>query len=178
MKKAVLTYGLISGAISATLLATVSISGNLSHNSKGMIIGYTCMVLSFLFIYPAMASYRNNEGNGTIKYGKALVIGLLITAITCTFYSITWMILCKTMFPDFMDKYAASVISQLKASGASAKEIADQAAQMDTFKQMYKNPVMMFLLTFLEPLPVGVLVSVISAFIVRMKNKTTDSSAA
>ena len=172
MRKIVIKYGLISGAISAGLMtATMLLMSNIMDSDRGYIIGYACMLLAFLVIYFGMASYRDNVGGGQIKYGRALAIGLLITAISSVCYVIAWMILYKTMMPDFMDKYAAHAVERLKNSGASQAEIDKQVTMMNQYKEMYKNPVMVFFLTFIEPLPVGVIVSVISAFIVRMKRE-------
>jgi hypothetical protein len=73
--------------------------------------------------------------------------------------------------PDFAEKYAAATIDKLKTAGASASEIASTTKQMDSFKEMYKNPVMVILFTYIEILPVGLLVSLVAALILRRKPK-------
>ena len=118
-----------------------------------------------------MKSYRDTVGGGEIKYLRALSIGLLITAIASVFYSVTWMVVYHTIMPDFMDKYAAHAIDNLTKKGASATEISNKAAEMNQFKEMYKNPVTMFLLTFMEPMPVGIIMSLVLPLVVRMKKK-------
>jgi hypothetical protein len=171
MKKTVITYGLLSGGISAALMLITSLTIGFDHGGFGYLIGYTAMILAFLFIYFGMASYRDNMGGGTIKYGKALAIGILIAIISSICYVIMWAFVYHFMFPDFMDKYSTDVINKLRAKGAPEAEIIKQIAGLQQMKEMYKNPVLFFLFTFIEPFPVGVAISLISAFIVRMKKK-------
>jgi hypothetical protein len=73
------------------------------------------------------------------------------------------------MAPGFAEKYAAYAIESVKRSGASQQQIDATTRQMQTFKQMYDNPLTNAAMTFLEPLPVGVLVSVISAVVLRRR---------
>ena len=115
MTKTVITYGLISGAIMASLLTLTSLVIGFEHGAVGALIGYTGMLIAFIVIYFGMVSYRDNFGNGQISFGKALAIGLLIGAISCVCYVITWIILYHTMFPDFMDKYSDYIINKMKA---------------------------------------------------------------
>ena len=174
MKKAVFKYGLISGAIAAVLMfiTTGLLHDYIGFSTAGYLVGYAGMVLSFLIIYPGMKTDRDNTGNGQISYGRALSIGLLITAVSSVIYVFAWIIIYKTMMPDFWDKYAAYYISKMKTNGATEGAINAQMAMMQQYKDMYKNPVMMFLMTYIEPLPVGIIMSVICAFIVRMKKKS------
>ena len=120
MKKTVLTFGLISGALSSLMMvATVPFLHNIGLN-KGLVIGYTAIVLSFLLVFFGIRSYRDNVGNGQITFTKAFAVGISITLISCLFYVGTWEILYFNFLPpDFMDKYGAQRIEKLKASGAS-----------------------------------------------------------
>src|SRR6185369_3443279 len=107
MKRTVLTFGLISGAIiSAMMLATVPFIHRIGFN-RGMVIGYTTMVLAFLLVFFGIRSYRENYGDGRISFARALGVGLLIMLITCACYVITWEIIYFNILPDFADKYAA-----------------------------------------------------------------------
>ena len=175
MKKTVLTYGLISGAISAILMVCTTPLLKTAGFDNGYLIGYSAIILSLLLIYFGMASYRDNVGGGQIKYGKALAIGLLITTISSICYVIAWTFVYHLMFPDFMDKYGAYMIESMKAKNLPAAEIEKQTEGLKQMKEMYKNPIWFTLYTFIEPFPVGVLVSIISAFIVRMKKKPATS---
>ena len=170
MKKIVLTFGLISGVFSSLMMvATVPFLHNMT-SSKGLVIGYTAIVLSFLLVFFGIRSYRDNVGNGQISFTKALTVGILITLISCMFYVATWEILYFNVLPrDFMDKYGTQTIETLKASGASAAAVEAKAQQLEKFKEQYKNPVFNSLMTFIEPFPVGLVITLISAGVLRRK---------
>lgn len=174
MKKIVITYGLISAGISA-IMWTIIMSFMKQNQDFGfessMIVGYSAMVISFLMIYFGMAAYRDNKGGGHITYGKAVQVGLWISLIACVCYVISWAVIYNTLVPDYMDKYITGQIDAMKASGASAEKIEKASAEMNTMKENYKKPLYFFLYTFLEPTPVAILVTLISAFVVRMKSK-------
>lgn len=171
MKKIVLTFGLISGAILAAMTAiTVPLSMNgVIDFDYGQIIGYTSMVLAFLMVFFGIRSYRENVAGGTITFGKAFKVGILITLITCAVYVISWEIVYFNFVPDFVDRYAALTIEKMEEKGASAAEIAETRTQMVRFKELYQNPLFNVLVTFLEVFPVGLIVTLISAAILRKK---------
>ncbi len=172
MKKIVIVNGLIAGAIVAAMfLITMGLYHNNGNFEGGMLIGYASMLLAFSLIFVAIIRFRDKYNNGVISFGKAFRIGLYITLIASTIYVVTWLIDYYVFIPDFADKYAASMMDKLKNSGASAAEIAKQAKEMDSFKEMYKNPVMVVLFTYLEILPVGLLLTLIASFILKRKVK-------
>jgi|SRR5829696_2130581 len=172
MKRIVLTFGLISGALlSAMMLATVPFVDQIGLD-RGMVIGYTTMVLAFLLVFFGIRSYRETVGDGRISFGRALGVGLLIMVIASICYVVTWEIVYFNFLPDFGDKYAAYTIEKARAAGASADEIARQTEEMQKFKTMYDNPLYNAAFTFLEPLPVGVPMTLISAGILRKKRAT------
>lgn len=172
MKKIVIVNGLIAGAIVAAMfLITMGLYHNNGNFEGGMLIGYASMLLAFSLIFVAIIRFRDKYNNGVISFGKAFRIGLYITLIASTIYVVTWLIDYYVFIPDFADKYAASMMDKIKNSGASAAEIAKQAKEMDSFKEMYKNPVMVVLFTYLEILPVGLLLTLIASFILKRKVK-------
>ncbi len=169
MKKTVLTFGLISGAISSLLMmATVPFMHKMSLN-KGLVIGYTAIVLSFLLVFFGIRSYRDNVGNGRITFTKAFAVGISITLISCMFYVVTWEIIYFNFLPNFMDDYGAHMIDKLKASGASAAAIHAQVEQNKKLKEMEDNPLLNAAMTFTEPFPVGLAITLISAAVLRRK---------
>lgn len=171
MKKTVLTFGLISGAIiSAMMLATLPFMHKIGMN-RAMIIGYTTMVLAFLLVFFGIRSYRENIGEGRITFGRALGVGLLIMLIGCAAYVITWEVIYFNFMPDFADKYAAFVLDDMRNHGASAAEMAAKLEEMKRFKVLYSNIFFNVGMTFLEPLPVGLIMTFISALILRRSGK-------
>ena len=178
MKKTILTFGLISGAISSLLMvATLPFLHKIGFN-KGLVIGYTAIVLSFLLVFFGIRSYRDNAGNGQITFKKAFAVGISITLISCIFYVVTWEILYFNFLPpDFMDKYGVQTIEKLKASGASPAAVQVQVQQLEKFKEQYKNPLFNSLMTFIEPFPVGLAITLLSAAVLRRKSQLQPAQA-
>jgi hypothetical protein len=177
MKKIILVSGLIAGLILALVMF---ISFNLMDDhfdASGMIIGYSSMILAFSLIFVAVKNWRDKHNNGIISFGTAFKIGLLITLIASSMYVLAWMIEYHFFIPDFMDKYADHSLQQAKDAGASAAELARQTTEMEGFKEMYKNPVMVVLLTYTEVLPVGLVVSLICALILKRKTAGPQQQA-
>jgi Protein of unknown function (DUF4199) len=171
MKKTVLTFGLISGAMMAAMMfATLPFVDKIGFD-KGVIVGYTTMVLSFMLVFFGIRSYRENVAGGSITFGRAFAVGILITVISCVCYVVAWEIIYFKIMPDFADKYVSHVIEKAKASGASPEAIQAQVQEMKKFKEMYDNPFFNAAITFTEPFPIGLIVTLISAGILRRKSK-------
>ena len=172
MKKTVLTYGLISGAICTLLMeVNMQLSDKIGFD-KAEYLGYTFLVLSFLLVYFGIRSYRENVANGQITFTKAFAVGISITLIACIIYVLTWELIFIRFYPDFMDKYSACMIEKARAAGASAAAIQVQIEQINKFKEMYKNPLINAAMTFIEPFPVGLGITLLSAFVLRKKSKS------
>ena len=178
MKKTVLTFGLISGALSSLMMvATVPFLHKIGF-TKGLVIGYTAIVLSFLLVFFGIRSYRDNVGNGQITFTKAFAVGISITLISCIFYVVTWEILYFNFLPpDFMDKYGAQTIEKLKASGASPAAVQVQVQQLKKFKEQYENPLFNSLMTFIEPFPIGLAITLLSAAVLRRKPQSQPAQS-
>jgi hypothetical protein len=168
MKRIVLTFGLISGALSAgMMLATLVVVHRIGFD-RGEIIGYTGIVLSFLMVFFGIRSYREHAG-GTISFARGFTIGLLIALVSSACYVAAWEIIYWKMWPNFVDDYAAYAIEHARASGASPETVAATTRQMAEFKEMYSKPLINVAMTLMEPLPVGIIVSIISAAVLRRR---------
>jgi len=178
MKKTVLTFGLISGAICiSTMLATLRLEDKIGYD-KGYILGYTVIVLSALFIFFGVRSYRENVGNGRLTFGRGFAVGILITLIASACYVGTWEIVYFNFMPGFAEKYAAHMVEHAKASGESQQKIDEKVREAKQFKQMYDNPVINVGLTFMEIFPVGLVVTLVSAAILRRKLSAAETRTA
>ena len=169
MKKTVLTFGLISGAIAAAMMLLTLPFLEKIGTEKGYIIGYTTIVLSALLVFFGIRSYRDNVSGGRLSFGRAFAVGILITLLSNLCYVVTWEILYFKFMPDFADKYAAHMIERAQASGATQTEIEKKVREAHDFKEMYNKPLNNIALTFLEPFPVFLLVTLLSAAILRKK---------
>lgn len=171
MRKTVLTFGLIAGAVlSVMMLLTLPFLDRIGFD-KGEIIGYTTMVLAFLMVYFGIRSYRDNVADGTVKFARAFVVGLMITLVASACYVATWQLIYYKVAPDFTDKYVAYAVEKAKKSGASETQIAAQKKEMSEMMNLYKNPLINIGVTFLEPLPVGLLFTLVSAFALSRKRR-------
>ena len=171
MKKTVLTFGLISGAVSSLLMMLLMIFFvDKIGFDKSIIVGYTTIVVSLLLVPFGIRSYRENVGGGSITFGRAFAVGILITLISCICYVVVWLIAYYNFLPDFVEKYAAFMVEKARASGASQQTIAATLQEMKSMKVMLDNPLINAALTFTEPFPVGLLVTLISAAILRKKS--------
>jgi hypothetical protein len=171
MRKIVLTFGLIAGAIlSAMMLLTLPFQDQIGFD-KGAVIGYTTMVLAFLMVFFGVRSYRENVAGGKVSFGRAFGVGLMITAVASVCYVATWELIYYQIAPDFGDKYAAYSVEKARKSGASEAQVAQTAKEMNQFKEMYRNPLVNIAYTLLEPLPVGILFTLIAAGVLSRKRR-------
>jgi Protein of unknown function (DUF4199) len=168
MKKPVLTFGVISGAVSSALmLATVPFMHRIGFD-KGLIVGYTAIVASFLPVFFGIRAYREQSG-GPLTFGRGFTVGLLITLISCACYVMTWEVVYFKLRPDFWTEYTVFAVEQKRASGASEQQLEQTRREMLAFKTEYDKPLVNAAYTFLEPFPVGLLVTIISAAALRRK---------
>ena len=171
MKRVVLVFGLISGAISSAMmfLTLPLISSGAVSWSSSLIIGYTSIFLSFLLVFFGIRSYRENAG-GTISFGRATAVGLLITLISCAFYVASWEVIYYKLMPDYPAKYSAHTIDTMRREGASDAAIAAKTQELQKMWAMLENPLINAGMTFIEPFPVGLLVTLVSAAVLRRRN--------
>lgn len=171
MKKIVLTFGLISGAIlSAMMLLTLPMADRIGFEN-GEILGYTTMLVAFLLVFFGVRSYRENVAGGTLSFGRGFAVGLLIMLVASACYVLTWEIIYFKLAPDFADKSAAYQVEKAKKSGASLEAIEATVKQMRDFKVLYDKPLFNAAITFLEPLPVGLPVALVTAAVLRTKKR-------
>lgn len=174
MKKTVLTFGLISGAVAVLLMsATVPFMHRIGFD-KGLIVGYTGIVVSLLLVPYGIRSYRENVGGGHITFGRAFAVGILIALISSLCYVIAWEIIYFNFLPDFAEKYSAFMVEKARAAGASQQAIEATVQESKNMKAMLDNPLINAAMTFIEPFPVGLIITTISAAILRKKPQSND----
>ena len=168
MKKNVLVFGIISGLLISIFMSASMIyaskNPDAEHGTNSMLIGYLSMLIAFSLIFVAVKNYRDKQNGGIISFGQAFKMGLLIALIGSTMYVISWALVYNLYLPDFMDKYAESMMKQAKP-----EELQAVTKQAQEYKDMYKNPFLFTFMTYMEILPVGLIVSVITALILKRK---------
>jgi hypothetical protein len=177
MKKTVWTFGLISGAIMAVLMCATMPFVN-TTDTHSYLVGYAGIIAGFLCVYFGVRSYRDNVLGGSIGFGRAFSVGILIAVIGSLCYVATWEVLYYKFMPDFYAKYAQSAVAQARASGQSDAEVAKTQAAMDDMVKNAGNPAWVAAMTFVEPFPVGLIVALVSAGVLRRKRGSRDAELA
>jgi hypothetical protein len=178
MKKTVLTFGLISGLMISVLMGGSLLLADKIGSGHSMVLGYTIMVASFLFVYFGIRSYRDNVLGGQISLGRAFACGILITLVTTAFYVAMWEVLYFNFMPHFMDSYFAAQIHKVQSAGLDSATTAAQVAAIQHSQQLYQNPLVNIAYTVLEPLPVGLIITLISALLLRRKASSPSNAFA
>jgi hypothetical protein len=172
MKKIILIYGLIAGSIvAAMMLITMPMYSNGTLNlDNGELVGYTTMVIALSMVFFGIKSYRDNYANGSISFGKGFKVGILITIIACVMYGLAWEVSYNRIGDNFMKKMNEKYFADMKAEGATEEELEAAKKEWEFFGEMYKNPLFRFAFTvFVEIFPVGLVITMISAGILRKK---------
>jgi hypothetical protein len=172
MKKTVWTFGLISGGIlSAMMLLTIPFMDEIGFD-RGMVIGYATMVAAFLLVFFGVRSYRDNVAGGEVGFGRALAVGSLIALIASACYVATWEVIYFNFAPDFVERMQAHTVEKARAAGESPEAIQAKIAEMEKFAEMYRNPAINAAITFIEPLPVGLIFALVSAGILSRRRRS------
>jgi hypothetical protein len=167
MKRIIIIHGLIAGIIVSTLML-LGIN-TISDFENGMVIGYASMLIAFSLVYVGIRNYRDNYNAGVLNFGMAFKTGIYIVLIASTIYVISWLIAYYFFMPDFLDKYSSYYLEKMKLAGASSTELDAKSKEMAEFALMYQNPFFNAMMTYLEILPVGLIVTIISALILKRK---------
>ena len=178
MKKNVWKYGLLSGVVLAIIMAVTVPFEHHIKASYGMLVGYTSMVLSFLIVFVGVKHYRDTECGGSITFGRAFAAGALMMLIACICYVAMWEALNATVERNFAHDYAASMVKRAQNSGLQGAALEAKIAEAHKFEVMYSNPLYRMSMTLLEPLPVGLVMALVTAGILRRKPDGGIASAA
>ncbi|THD37802.1 MAG: DUF4199 domain-containing protein [Sphingomonas sp.] len=166
-----LRYSLIYGGLSAAVLAAfIAVVGTLHERVQfvaTLAFGYSVMLVAMSFVFVGVKRYRDVEGGGVIRFGRALGLGLLIALIACLGYVLIWEAYLAITHYRFMDDYVAKLLRDAHASGKSTAQIAKITAEGDAMRAMYANPLIRMAMTAMEVAPVGVLVAFVSAILLR-----------
>ncbi len=170
MKRVVITFGLISGVVAGVLMWLMlwAMSSGVIKSHDGEIWGYSSMIIALSMVFFGIKSYRDNHG-GQITFLKGLQIGILISLISAICYALSWELYYQTIGGNFMAEYIASYAEKMRASGASQAELDAMRQQMDGMAELYKNFFVRFGMTLMEIVPVGIIVTLVSAALLRRR---------
>jgi uncharacterized membrane protein YhaH (DUF805 family) len=167
MSHIILIFGTIAGLLVAVPMCLMVANAEPGSAATSHFTGYLIMLLALSLVFVGVKRLRDRERGGVIRFGPALMAGLGISAVAGVIYVIGWEITLAVTDFAFIDSYSSAAIEAARAKGASAAEVQALAAKMDEFREQYANPFFRLPVTFIEIFPVGLVVSLISAALLR-----------
>jgi len=168
MIRLIALYGIIAGLIVAVPMAwRVMTLTPLSAPEHSALVGYLTMIVALTAVFLGVKHYRDKVLGGAIRFGRALLVGLGISAVASIIYVIGWELSVAISGFDFAAAYSSSLVEAARADGASQAELQKVMADAESFAKMYANPLYRVPMIFIEMFPVGVLISLISAALLR-----------
>ena len=167
----ILRYAAIYGSLSGLIIIAVLLVGLQFQSQLHFLgtewFGYLIMLIALTFIFVGVKRYRDVERGGVIRFGTAFLVGLAIAVMASLIYVFMWEIYLATTHYAFMDQYIAGIIRARKAAGVSGPALAQQIAELNEMRVEYANPLYRLPMTFLEIFPVGLIVALVSAALIR-----------
>lgn len=169
MKKTILRFGLYGVITICALSILIWSLVDVVDNTTGEIIGYSTMVVSLLFVYFGIKHYRDKENNGIVTFGKALILGVLISLMASLAFGILDVIYVTFINPDFMTEYYEGMLEQAKS--LPTDEFEARKAELESEKEMFLNPFIHFLIMSMMVFIIGFIISLLSALVLQRKNQ-------
>jgi hypothetical protein len=167
MSRIILIFGIAAGLIVAVPMDLMLAHAEHGSAATSLFTGYLMMVLALSMVFFGVKRLRDHELGGAIRFVPALLAGLGISAVAGVIYVIGWEITLAVTDFEFIDSYSTAAVEAARAKGASAAEVAAVMAKMDEFRRQYANPLFRLPMTFIEIFPVGCLISLVSAALLR-----------
>lgn len=165
MIRIILTYGLASGLV--TILGIMGSMGLSEGGHSSVWLGYLIMLVALSAILVGVKRYRDQTLGGVIKFGPALALGVGIAIVAGLMYVAVWEVYLAATHYVFMDKYVAQILEAKRAAGVTGAAYQKLAAEMEAMRVNYANPLYRLPMTFIEIFPVGVLIALVSAVLLR-----------
>jgi hypothetical protein len=178
MRSYIIRYGIVAGLIVATPMVWRMLTAEPNETEMpvaGMLLGYLTMIVSLTAVFLGVKSYRDKVLGGAIRFLPAFGLGVAISAVACLFYVIGWEISLAYSPFDFISFYKMSMIESATAKGVTVEDLKQVTADAESFAKMYRNPWIRMPITFIEMFPVGVLVSLITAAVLKRPGSGTVS---
>jgi Protein of unknown function (DUF4199) len=150
-------------------------NGTLNFDN-GALVGYTGMVIALSLVFFGIKSFRDNQADGSVSFGKGFLIGMSITMVASVFYAMAWEVSYAKMGEQFVQQWTSHELEKLQAGGATEEVIEKAKDEWKDFGELYKNPLIRFGMTLFEILPVGLVISLLSAALLRKKEFLPVSS--
>lgn len=165
MKKSVLRYGGLSVLFMCIFFLFSTLGPFKEDFNAREILGWIGIFLSTVFIYFGIRYYRDRHNNGRLSFGKGLQVGLLILILPSVAFGLFSLIYIE-LNPEFMNNYYNAQVDQIKASLPAAEAMA-KIVEMEKQKEIFMHPAVQFFAMFFSVFAVGLIVTVISALVLR-----------
>ncbi|MFK8011467.1 MAG: DUF4199 domain-containing protein [Marinicellaceae bacterium] len=168
MKKIVLIYGLMASIL---IIGTSSFLLWMAQSHSSEWLGYLIMIVGFSFTFIAIKQHRDKNLGGIINFSKAFQVGMLVTLIACFFYVVSWEVYYNNVGSNFIQAYQDTYIESLRSKGTPEVEVNAAIKEMSGFAKQYENFFFRVAITLIEILPVGIIITIISALLLRTKKR-------
>ena len=168
MFRKILIYGVLAGLVVGSVLSALMVSmGDHAPSESSMLIGYLTMLVGLSAVFIGIKRHRDLDLGGVIRFWPAFGMGLAMSVIAGIFYALSWEAAVALSDIDFAQTWSTYMIEEQRAQGVSGPALEQFIAEMEAFRVQYANPWFRLPMTFTEIFPVGVLVSLISAALLR-----------
>ncbi|MEL6723386.1 MAG: DUF4199 domain-containing protein [Pseudomonadota bacterium] len=164
MLRIMLVYGGIAGVV---IIAIMTAGIVLGGGSGSQVQGYLTMIIVLSLIFIGVKRYRDQTLGGVIKFLPALGLGAGIAAVATVFYVLSWEVSLQVTDFAWIDAYRASQMAGYEAQGLAEEALAKKVADLEAMLTSYRNPLVRMPFTFLEIFPVGLIIALISAAVLR-----------
>ncbi len=173
MAKRTLVSGLIAGGILVLLFLLSHFLINNGMDAKmweiGEIIGYSSMVIALSLVFFGIRAYRDKTLGGKITFTKALLLGVSISSVASIIFGIYVYLLFTVISPGLSGKMIEVYREKIRKSGETQQVIQQQLAQFEVESIMWNNPLFQALFMVVTVMLIGILISIISAAILKRK---------
>jgi len=164
----VLIYGVVAGLVVAVpMVATMLTLTAETAPDNGAVYGYVTMIVALTAVFLGVKHYRDKVLGGAVRFVPALLVGLAISAVASVIYAIGWEISLALTGFDFPAAYMREMVDTARANGAPPAEIERITQQAEGFARLYANPLYRLPITFVEMFPIGAVIALISAALLR-----------
>lgn len=168
MKNTVIKYGLYGLLVSVIIFGLALGFGQGLSYSTQEVLGYASMVASLSFIFFGIKHYRDKVNNGIVSFGKALVIGLLISLFVGLGVGIADYIYTTVINPDFANEYLETTLKTMKET-LSEEEFLIKKEELTKQMEDYGGSGFMAFIMFITVVMIGLIISLISSLILQRK---------
>ena len=168
MKNIIWKFGLgIGFAMALVMIIGTLAAGTPPDYGVMEIIGYTGFILSALVIVLGIKVYRDRIAGGKISYRKGFTVGIGITAVAALVVGIYTFVHIAWMDPDFGESYIEWQIEEMKSEGIAAAELEREVVALREKQEMLGSPFMQAIVMYATILVIGLLITLISAAILK-----------